>query len=378
MAEAAGLAIGGVALASLFTSCIELFEYFDQCKSFSEDFRTALMKVKLMKNRLGHWLRAMTIHQSDLLGRGPTIANGEDRGAIEESLLKIVDILDSTDGMCRRYTYHHERKSSSTYQSTTCHPDSVCASAVFQVVSQRLSYSSEPDDHNLSRLPRRKTFRNFRLRTLWIVQDKKKLDALIADFDFLLKNLEQIGDKTKEDRSTMSTPNYANTREQSDIKMLDLPTAGQEENPSEGNKDSLVGQVANERNVPGNERREARWSQSDPIMGVTLQQLVPKQTYSHDESHWYPFPGTWTGAVPNQQHHPDTRQQTQHHYQHNRAVLEGIFLAGNVLSQGSAPPTHDRGHNYDYNEAIHKGLFVAGNSDPEAVLQITRHQPGQN
>ncbi|KAI8213845.1 hypothetical protein K4K52_003328 [Colletotrichum sp. SAR 10_76] len=68
MAEVAGLALSGVALASLVTSCIDILEYWDDGRFWINDLGLALTKVSLLKARisqLGNVLPAAANEEGD-------------------------------------------------------------------------------------------------------------------------------------------------------------------------------------------------------------------------------------------------------------------------------------------------------------------------
>jgi hypothetical protein len=55
MAEVAGLAIGGVALASLFDTCMRTFKRINAGKNCGRDYQEAALKITLLGNRLSRW-----------------------------------------------------------------------------------------------------------------------------------------------------------------------------------------------------------------------------------------------------------------------------------------------------------------------------------
>lgn len=55
MAELAGLVIGGVALASLFDTCMNTFAHLDAGKNCGRDYQEAALKISLLGARLGRW-----------------------------------------------------------------------------------------------------------------------------------------------------------------------------------------------------------------------------------------------------------------------------------------------------------------------------------
>ncbi|KAL9941183.1 hypothetical protein ACHAP6_009242, partial [Verticillium nonalfalfae] len=52
MAETAGLVLSGIAITTLFTSCVEVLEYFENGRNWICDLGLAQAKVNLMKIRL--------------------------------------------------------------------------------------------------------------------------------------------------------------------------------------------------------------------------------------------------------------------------------------------------------------------------------------
>lgn len=190
MAEAAGLALGGIALASLFTTCIDVLEYFDQARNWSKDLQLGLTKVSLMKERLRQWGQAMSInspgHESQILRhRWP-----QESEVIIDSLLGIREILGSTAQMCTRHKPLGEKAQwPSRDNSHIVHiidgsaPTDPCPSKDPSISNKSCPHRSQ----------RQRCIGAWHLKIIWIVQDRKKLSSSIADLDFLLNNLEKIG-----------------------------------------------------------------------------------------------------------------------------------------------------------------------------------------
>src|SRR5215470_1787679 len=55
MAEPVGLILSTVGLVSLFTTCIELIDYFELSKTYEYDYEMACLKLSLLKSRLDTW-----------------------------------------------------------------------------------------------------------------------------------------------------------------------------------------------------------------------------------------------------------------------------------------------------------------------------------
>lgn len=58
--EVAGLVIGGVSFAGLFTVCVECFEYIQIGRELGKNYHTALLKLDLLKLRLCRWFAAVS------------------------------------------------------------------------------------------------------------------------------------------------------------------------------------------------------------------------------------------------------------------------------------------------------------------------------
>lgn len=103
MAEAAGLVLGGIALAGLVTTCVEIVEYLESAKNREGDFRLALIKVNLIKQRLRAWGAALPVNMPHFPKSNHTIAPAGCGVLIEETLLDIKILLDKTNEMSKRH-----------------------------------------------------------------------------------------------------------------------------------------------------------------------------------------------------------------------------------------------------------------------------------
>lgn len=112
MAEAVGLALGGIALVSLVSTCVEILEYVESARDLARDFRLALTKVSLIKQRLTDWGTAMSIDEATGPEDGITRPSwSNDCGVlIRDTLWGIKDLLEKTSRMSRRHSFHTEEK----------------------------------------------------------------------------------------------------------------------------------------------------------------------------------------------------------------------------------------------------------------------------
>lgn len=173
MAEAAGLALGAVALVSLFQTAVECFEYFQLARDLDHDQQLAVTKIRLLETRLREWgdvLQAWHPGQED---GGLRQRWGEDGRLVARSLNRISDILTSAARLEENYGLYKKRsrpRLGSLFLVLCYHTRSACSSP------QKLIRESA----------------SVRKQVVWAVRDKKKLDSLIFDLDFLVTNLEKV------------------------------------------------------------------------------------------------------------------------------------------------------------------------------------------
>lgn len=108
MAEAAGLALGGIALVSMVSTCLEILEYVESAKNLARDFKLAVTKVTLIKQRLNDWGAAMSVKlPPEAQSQCHTIAftyPNECGVLIENTLYGIRGLLETTSKMLNRHS----------------------------------------------------------------------------------------------------------------------------------------------------------------------------------------------------------------------------------------------------------------------------------
>jgi hypothetical protein len=159
-AEAAGLAMGVITIASLFTTCIELLDYFELGKNYLYDYELACAKVNLLHKRLSNWGCATRIQ--DLSDEYSSFSELAKHDAVKNSLLKLSAILSNTEGLRKKYDLR----------------------PVSQAISgtKKQSRSERWADWSLQ----------LRRRTTWSIRDRAKFDRFIDDISFLIDNLEKV------------------------------------------------------------------------------------------------------------------------------------------------------------------------------------------
>lgn len=105
MAETAGLVLGGIALVGLVSTCVEIAEYLESAKNRATDFRMALTKVNLIKERLRAWGAALPVDTPHDPQSNHTFALTGCGLLIEETLSGIKILLDKTNRMSKRHCH---------------------------------------------------------------------------------------------------------------------------------------------------------------------------------------------------------------------------------------------------------------------------------
>lgn len=193
MAEAAGLALGGIALASLVTTCVEFIEYFENGRHYVRDISLAVMKVKLMRCRLDQLgdidsMSSMAASQGslDIDRQAGREGSSHPCHALPGGLLGINEVLRRTGQLCRKYNRGRRRQ-----VRTSGYDGSLRTLIGHRLAGSRcqLAPGDRKDPCASSSSPWVLTVAK---SISWAFLDKKRFNDLISDFDFILSNLEKI------------------------------------------------------------------------------------------------------------------------------------------------------------------------------------------
>ena len=183
MAEVAGLVIGGVSLAGLFTACVDCFEYVQLGRQFGKDYQRSLLKLDILKLKLSRWADAVNETQ----GRYKvSVGSDKESQKVQEILGEIISIFADAEQVSKRY-------------QTKARPD--------ELVVHNSSTDLEPtllSMHNQmqARVLKRQRRSTFAQKAGWALYDKKHFGRLIEDVtsfvDSLLELFPVIGEQQKQ------------------------------------------------------------------------------------------------------------------------------------------------------------------------------------
>ena len=178
MADVSGLVIGAVALASLFTTCIELFDYFELGKNYAYDHQLAITKLTLLRARLAGWGLSLNINSPGQENSGLRRSWPDQRDVVGRSLFGIKDIFENASLLVDKYklTPRHSRTLKAVQPQAS---DVLIPATVDQPVKSATSTN----------------WLHLRKRTKWAIHDKQKFDRFIDDLSFLIQNLEKVTDR---------------------------------------------------------------------------------------------------------------------------------------------------------------------------------------
>ncbi|KAI7385425.1 hypothetical protein KC336_g17967 [Hortaea werneckii] len=157
-AEAAGLAIGVIALASLFNTCLELFDYIEAGRDFLDDFNLACTKISALHRRLQIW--GSVVRLGNQGNEHCALQDDTGRTAIDACLRELDAVLRRTEKLKKRYEVN------------------AIVPCQTHVDTGRIAAWSA----------------NLRRRTTWSIRDKARLDKFVRDIEFLVEHLEKIAD----------------------------------------------------------------------------------------------------------------------------------------------------------------------------------------
>jgi hypothetical protein len=179
--EPVSLTIGVVALASLFSTCVECFEYFNSAKDLEEDFEVLLVKLDLEKTRLLIWGNAVGVLKADGEGRIIELNDAQRVELISRCLESMKNLLSDTDKLQKVYGLQ------STAQTNTH-------------VGRRSNIVSK-NSMNLFKTSYRRFWARFAgdqarttlaSRTRWAIHDKARFEGLITHLKDLVDGLNQV------------------------------------------------------------------------------------------------------------------------------------------------------------------------------------------
>ncbi|KAM0273977.1 hypothetical protein ACHAQH_008069 [Verticillium albo-atrum] len=266
MAETAGLVLSGIAITTLFTSCVEIIEYFENGRNWICDLGLALVKVNLLKIRLSQLEDSLpepgdesaTI-RSPILGlesltRSEVSCNDWEVSVIFRGLSGVDEVLRRTSKLCRRYSYPSRKYEAAKHGHVyhTLPPSSVATASKRTDGAYRTDAIQTGD--------RLGGWGVFSRKMSWAVHDRKRFESLIADLDFLLSNLEKVAGNRFELFGTLTSSSSLETTTSQNNTIAACSTMNRKHNQVSSTSQTEVQEKFGAKESPCHEATRVRWN----------------------------------------------------------------------------------------------------------------------
>lgn len=188
MAEIVGLAFGTITLVTLFNTCVEFLDYYEDAKNLTEDISIAATKVGFLRLRFHQWGQELSIDRPGPDEEALTQRWPGDSDMILEGLARITEILGNTALLIGRYQSKGQgvRPIVSECVGNTWTQKELSFYRLIPCAKTSCAYIAPQAN------PTPRKFISFRQRIKWAVQDRKKFDSLVGNLDFLIRSLENL------------------------------------------------------------------------------------------------------------------------------------------------------------------------------------------
>jgi hypothetical protein len=178
--EIIGLSASAIALASLFSTCVECFEYFKAGQSFEPDLETVLAKLDLEKTRLLIWGNHIGILTATVEGRHAALQNEQILASLLTCLKQIETLMCSTEQLGLQYGMRAASPKETTRPAISLlskNSMGIFRASCVRLLAQIASKSDRP---------------GLATRTKWAIHDKSKFQGLINDLKHFIDGLNLI------------------------------------------------------------------------------------------------------------------------------------------------------------------------------------------
>lgn len=179
--EVTSFVVGVVALASLFSTCVQCFELFKAAGSLEEDFEILLIKLDLEKTRLLIWGNVVGILKAPDEGRAPELEETDKAELIERCLKKIKSLLTDTTNLEDQYGLKN------SFDALECRVKGDNLVSANSMGTFKTSYK-----RFWVRFANGSMKYKFSSKTRWAIHDKAKFEGLIVHLREFIDGLNSI------------------------------------------------------------------------------------------------------------------------------------------------------------------------------------------
>lgn len=194
--EVAGLVIGGVSMAGLFTTCVNCFEYIQLGRHFDKDYRRSLLKLDTLQLRISRWAAAINEWSSGEV----VVGSLKDAETVKRLLSEIIDIFADAEKVSERF---------STKQARVLTVDVEIDPEIVAIHQQMKKLS-------LKKLKRS----TFAQKTAWALYEEKHFNRLIEDLNPLVSALVELFPAVQERQRVLSQEEAEEMKSEQGLHML--------------------------------------------------------------------------------------------------------------------------------------------------------------
>ncbi|KAF3067070.1 Heterokaryon incompatibility protein s [Daldinia childiae] len=218
--EVAGLVVGGVSLAGLFTACVDCFEYIQLGRQFGKNYQTSVLKLDLLKLRLSRWADSVNHSDSRI-----SVQSEEEIDKVKEVLGQIIYLFEETEKKTGKFK---GLKGDTTGMPAGGYPD-----ADIESLHQKMK--------SLALKRQRRT--SFAQKASWALCEEKYFKRLIEDLEPLVKDLVEMFPVVKEQQRQLSIEEARELQGERGINALQEANEGEDELLRESIAQSMVCQA---------------------------------------------------------------------------------------------------------------------------------------
>ena len=194
MAEAAGLVLGALSLASLFSTCVDAFDQIRAAKAFGRDYQILITRYDIRKTRLLQWGEGVGLLDETRSGRDPRLDQAELQSLLENALNCIRLLLTDTEKLRFKYGLdQNDGKAVGVKEGT-----SAVTVSQRRVSTFRTSYA-----RFLRRIKEKQNATPLARKAQWAICGADEFRSLITDLDGLIEDLHKLVPVSRRFRSLM-------------------------------------------------------------------------------------------------------------------------------------------------------------------------------
>ena len=207
MAEAAGLVIGAVSVAGLFTNCVDCFEYVQIGRNFGKTYQRSLLRLDVVKLRLSRWAEA--VNNTSDCSQAP-IDTTRKAQKVGEILGEIIELFADAERVSEKYKAKATGDEVAVYYADN------------ELDPDILSTHKKMRELALKRQKRS----SFAQKAVWALYEEKHFRRLIEDVTTLVDALVELFPATQDRQQQLSAEEAEELNEEQRLDTLEEAAEG--------------------------------------------------------------------------------------------------------------------------------------------------------